>query len=154
MNIILQIESEIYDLMEDITAHGDQGSAYENMYWAARGMCRVACQFTNDADETDMFDRIQQSVLQRLANDQANKDDDDREEAAAEMAHVDDLGYYGPDDRLQEARDKAQEATAATLADMFSTLRKGEAAVVPEVAFEPANIPDVTAAPTNDEVFF
>ena len=131
MNIILQIESEIYSLMEDITATPDQGAAYENMYWAARGMCRVLCQFTNDSDECDMFDRIQQDVLQRLANDTANKEDDDREEVAA-----------------------AVNTAAATFEDMFATLRKGEAAVVPEVAFEPANIPDVTAAPANDEVFF
>ena len=131
MNIILQIESEIYSLMEDITATPDQGAAYENMYWAARGMCRVLCQFTQDKDECDMFDRIQQDVLQRLANDTANKEDDDREEVAA-----------------------AVNSAAATFEDMFATLRKGEAAVVPEVAFEPANIPDVTAAPANDEVFF
>ena len=131
MNIILQIESEIYSLMEDITATPDQGAAYENMYWAARGMCRVLCQFTNDSDECDMFDRIKQDVLQRLANDTANKEDDDREEVAA-----------------------AVNTAAATFEDMFATLRKGEAAVVPEVAFEPANIPDVTAAPANDEVFF
>ena len=131
MNIILQIENEIYGLMEDITATPDQGAAYENMYWAARGMCRVLCQFTNDSDECDMFDRIQQAVLQQIANDTANKEDDDREEVAA-----------------------AVNTAAATFEDMFATLRKGEAAVVPEVAFEPANIPDVTAAPANDEVFF
>jgi hypothetical protein len=131
MNIILQIEKEIYDLMEDIAATPDQGSAYENMYWAARGMCRVLCQFTQDKDECDMFDRIQQEVLQQLANDTANKEDDEREEVAA-----------------------AVNSAAATFEDMFSTLRKGEAAVVPEVAFEPANIPDVAAAPANDEVFF
>jgi hypothetical protein len=131
MNIILQIENEIYGLMEDITATPDQGAAYENMYWAARGMCRVLCQFTNDSDECDMFDRIQQAVLQQIANDTANKEDDDREEVAA-----------------------AVNSAAATFEDMFATLRKGEAAVVPEVAFEPANIPDVTAAPANDEVFF
>ena len=131
MNIILQIENEIYGLMEDITATPDQGAAYENMYWAARGMCRVLCQFTNDSDECDMFDRIQQAVLQQIANGTANKEDDDREEVAA-----------------------AVNSAAATFEDMFATLRKGEAAVVPEVAFEPANIPDVTAAPANDEVFF
>ena len=49
---------------------------------------------------------------------------------------------------------KELNTAAATFEDMFATLRKGEAAVVPEVAFEPANIPDVTAAPANDEVFF
>jgi len=149
MNFVLQIESEIYDLMEDLTATPDQGSAYENMYWACRGMCRVLCQFTQDSDECDMFDRIQQEVLAQLANGVAHKAEDDREEVAAEVtAHVDDLGYG-------EARDAAQELqTMATIADMFSTLRKGEAAVVPEVAFEPANIPDVTAAPTNGDVFF
>ena len=80
MNFVLQIENEIYGLMEDITATPDQGAAYENMYWAARGMCRVLCQFTNDSDECDMFDRIQQAVLQQIANDTANKEDDDREE--------------------------------------------------------------------------
>ena len=139
MNFIQTIEGQIYDLMTDMHALDDcvrsvtdNDRPYrENMYWAARGMCRVACQFTNDSDEADMFDRIQQAVLQQIANDTANKEDDDREEVAA-----------------------AVNSAAATFEDMFATLRKGEAAVVPEVAFEPANIPDVTAAPANDEVFF
>lgn len=109
MNFVLQIENEIYGLMEDITATPDQGAAYENMYWAARGMCRVLCQFTNDSDECDMFDRIQQAVLQQIANDTANKEDDDREEVAAEVtAHVETV-----DDR-----------TAATLDELFGAVSK------------------------------
>ena len=109
MNFVLQIESEIYDLMEDLTSTPDQGSAYENMYWAARGMCRVLCQFTQDSDECDMFDRIQQSVLQQLANDTANKADDDREEVAAEVtAHVETVVVNG-----------AAAMTAATLEELF-----------------------------------
>ena len=109
MNFVLQIENEIYGLMEDITATPDQGAAYENMYWAARGMCRVLCQFTNDSDECDMFDRIQQAVLQQIANDTANKEDDDREEVAAEVtAHVETV-----DDR-----------TAATLEELFGAVSK------------------------------
>ena len=72
MNIILNIEGQIYDLMTDMHAldrsvaidENDNDTVYrENIYWAARGMCRVACQFTNDSDECDMFDRIQQDVL-------------------------------------------------------------------------------------------
>lgn len=136
MNFIQTIEGQIYDLMEDITATPDQGSSYENMYWAARGMCRVACQFTNDADEADMFDRIQQAVLQQLANDTANKEDDDREEVAAEVtAHVESV---------------VDDKTSATLEELFGAVSKSlsENKGRFEIPVEPME------APANNELFF
>lgn len=118
MNIILNIEGQIYDLMTDMHALDDcvrsvtdNDRPYrENMYWAARGMCRVACQFTNDKDECEMFDRIQQAVLQQIANDKANNDDDDREEVAAEVtAHVESV---------------VDDKTSATLEELFGAASK------------------------------
>ena len=134
MNFVLQIENEIYGLMEDITATPDQGAAYENMYWAARGMCRVLCQFTNDSDECDMFDRIQQAVLQQIANDTANKEDDDREEVAAEVtAHVKTV-----DDR-----------TAATLEELFGAT-KSPVDCKPDIPVMPAPVMEAQSG----DIFF
>ena len=119
MNIIQNIEGQIYDLMTDMHAldksvaldENDSDSVYRNnIYWAARGMCRVLCQFTQDKDECDMFDRIQQAVLQQIANDKANNDDDDREEVAAEVtAHVESV---------------VDDKTSATLEELFGAVSK------------------------------
>tara|TARA_S200000501_G_scaffold9340_1_gene8389 strand:+ start:199 stop:636 length:438 start_codon:yes stop_codon:yes gene_type:complete len=145
MNIILNIEGQIYDLMTDMHAldrsvaidENDNDTVYrENIYWAARGMCRVACQFTNDSDECDMFDRIQQDVLQQLANDSANKLDDDREEVAAEVAaHVETV---------------VDDKTSATLEELFGAVSKplSENDGRFEIPSEPME------APANNELFF
>ena len=142
MNIIQNIEGQIYDLMTDMHALDDcvrsvtdNDRPYrDNIYWTARGMCRVACQFTNDKDECEMFDRIQQAVLQQIANDKANNDDDDREEVAAEVtAHVETV-----DDR-----------TAATLDELFGGT-KSPVDCKPDIPVMPAPVMEAQSG----DIFF
>jgi hypothetical protein len=110
MNFILTIEGQIYDLLGDLHELHTNDKYYDRTYWAARGMCRVACQFTNDADEADMFDRIQQAVLTELNVRYHAEAEDEREEVAAEVtAHVESV---------------VDDKTSATLEELFGAVSK------------------------------
>ena len=114
MNFILTIEGQIYDLLGDLHELHTNDKYYDRTYWAARGMCRVACQFTNDADEADMFDRIQQAVLTEIGVRYHAEAEDQREEVAAEVtAHVESVVESVVDDK-----------TSATLEELFGAVSK------------------------------
>ena len=77
MNLIANIEEQIYASLNDMSKldndDEEQSAKYIRLYSSVRGMCRVLCQFTNDTDECDMFDRIQQDVLTNFQAGQAVK---------------------------------------------------------------------------------
>ena len=96
MNLIANIEEQIYASLNDMAKldndDEEQSAKYIRLYSSVRGMCRVLCQFTNDTDECDMFDRIQQDVLVDLklnGNDKAATDKSAAQERFSKMIEND-----------------------------------------------------------------
>ena len=139
MNFILTIEGQIYDLLGDLHELHTNDKYYDRTYWAARGMCRVACQFTNDADEADMFDRIQQAVLTEIGVRYHAEAEDQREEVAAEVtAHVESVVESVVDDK-----------TSATLEELFGAT-KSPVDCKPDIPVMPAPVMEAQSG----DIFF